>query len=930
MKKLLYLASLCLFSLQVLAQTDLQNPLPMDPQVKVGQLANGLRYYIRHNEEPKNRAQLRLVVHAGSVLETEDELGLAHFLEHMQFNGTKNFPKNELVDFLQKAGLKFGADLNAYTGFDETVYMLPVPTDTLDKFEKFFLVLSDWANKASLDHEEIDKERGVVLEESRLGKGAQSRIRDQLIPAVLAGSQYAHRLPIGTDENLKNFDYSSIENFHKKWYRPDLEAIVAVGDFDVKMVEGFIQKYFASIPAGSKSPERTEYKIPIVDSTNAVVITDKEQPYTLVQVYNKVPQLLEKTGADRLRQTAYSLFNTMMSTRLQELLQKADPPFQFGLSNYGGFLGDVNALTVLAVAKDNNIERALKAVMDENQRAEQFGFTQSELDRAKNQYMSGLEKQFNEKDKTNSQAFVSELTSCFLDNVPMTSIEFDLDFAKKHLNEISLSEINALVKELFKSQSRTVVLLAPESAKAQLPSEKQLIAWVNDKNTEITAYVDDAANEPLMKEEPKAGKVLSTKHIEALGISALSLSNGIKVVLKPTDFKNDEILINATSKGGSNLYEDNAYDDASVSSVIAQVSGLGNFSNIQLLKYLSDKISRVSVYVGENTEGLSASSAAKDLETTFQQIHLRFTTHRFDNEAVTGFLNNQKDAVRALNATPTPEKVFNDTLQLVMGNYSYRAEPISVARIEGINPEKALHLYADRFADANDFIFTIVGSFEEKEIIPLIEKYIASLPVKDSEENYVIRPNNPPTGQIEKTVHKGSEDKASVVLNFTGTYDGSKAEKLQINAVANILGLKLIEKLREEESGVYSPRVVSNVEEFPEARYVVTVRFACAPANVDKLIGITMQEIEKIKKQGAEESDIEKYVAEEKLDIQEALKTNRFWSNTLSVYTLNEENLDYLLKLEEHLNQISVKSTQKAAESYLSGKNLIKAVLLPE
>jgi zinc protease len=932
MKKLTSLLLFCFLTISSYAQFDfkLDQKLPMDPAVKEGILPNGMKYYIRKNQEPKNRANLYLAVNAGSILETDEEQGLAHFMEHMQFNGTENFPKNELVSFLQKSGLKFGADLNAYTSFDETVYQLPVPTDTLDKFEKYFLVLSDWANKATLDHEEIDKERGVVLEESRLGKGAQSRIRDQLFPVVLKGSKYAERLPIGKDEILKNFKYETLEAFYNKWYRPDLQAVIAVGDFDVDQVEGFIKKYFGSIPAGNKSPKREVFEIPMNGGTDAKIITDPEQPYTIVQLYYKHPELKEITGADRRKQMTISLLNSMMGMRLQELLQKENPPYQFGVSSYGGFLGGLDALTVLAVAKGLEVEKALKAVLAENQRAKKFGFTATELERAKVQYLSGREKQYNERDKTNSASFIQELVQCFLNDVVMTDIAFDLDFTKAYLSGISLEEVNELSKSFITDENRVAVLLAPEKEKENLPSEAQLIEWINDENQDVKAYVDETIDQPLIAVEPTPGKIVSQKEIPAIGVTELILTNGVNVILKPTDFKNDEIRFMATSKGGTSLYDLDELDNASFGSAVASVSGLGDFSAMQLQKYMTGKIARVNTYVADKVEGASGSSSVKDLETALQMLYLKFTTARLDEGAVKGFLGNQRDFLKSQNETPTPEKVYGDTLTAVLSNYSPRSKPMTVERMDKLDPQKGLEIFLERFADADDFVFTFVGNFKVNDILPLINKYIGSLPSKPSEENYRTFNDDPPAGVINKIVRKGSEDKATVSLYYTGKYNGKKTTGAQIEALGDLLGLKLIEKLREEEGGVYSPRVRASAQDKPESTYQLIVTFGCSPANVDKLVEITEAEIAKLRMNGAEPSDIQKYKAEETLDIQEQMKSNGFWLSALNSAYLNEKDPTKILEAEKMLDLISEKSTKKTAKKYLSGKNVIKVVLLPE
>lgn len=934
MKKLLnlMLLSLVLFSTTLYAQTkaDLSQKLPMDPAVKTGKLKNGMTYYIRKNTEPKNRAQLQLVVKAGSILENDNQQGLAHFIEHMQFNGTKNFPKNELVNFLQKSGLKFGADLNAYTSFDETVYQLPVPTDTMALFEKYFLVLSDWANKATFDPTEIDKERGVVLEESRLGKGASSRIREKLLPVIFRGSLYAKRLPIGVDSIIAKSSYQTIKQFYQDWYRPDLQAVVAVGDFDPAVVENLIKKYFGDIPAPRKAKERVQFSVPLKGGTEAIVITDKEQPYHIVQLYYLQPEKKEVTGTDRRNQIMVNLFNAMIGQRLQELLQKADPPYQYGASSYSGFLGNLDALTVFAVAKNGDVEKALKAVLDENERARKFGFTASELGRAKVQFITGVEKQFNEKDKTNSEAYTQELVSCFLNDVVMTDIGYDLEFVKQYLSGITLEEVNALVNKMITKENRVLALIAPEKDKDKLPSEAKLKEWLDNTGSKVEAYVDEAIDKPLIEPIKAVGKITSEKSIPEVGVTELVFDNGLKVVLKPTDFKNDEIKFRGTSWGGTSLYSDEDFENASFASAVAEVSGLGNFSATQLPKFMTGKIAQVSSFISPNSEGVAGSSSVKDFETALQMINARFTKSKVDPQAVKGFMTNQRDFIASMNKTPTPEKVFRDTLQYILGGSKYRATPMTAERIDKVNPDKAIKIFNDRFADASDFTFTFVGNFKVDQIKPLLAKYLGTLPSKNTKENYKDLGMYPPAGVITKTVKKGTEDKALVSLTFAGTYVPSNEEDANISALGDILSIKLIEKLREEESGVYSPSVSGSSNKVPSPRYQFRIAFGCSPANVEKLVNVTLREIEKIKKEGAAPSDIEKFKAEEKLDVQEGLKNNDFWlSQIVSSYQLNED-VREIPNQEKLINKISVESTKSTANKYLKNQDFIRIVLLPE
>jgi zinc protease len=932
MKKLAYKLGLLLLVCQVAfaQQINLKEKLPMDPAVKVGKLKNGLTYYIRKNVEPKNRAQLRLIIKAGSILEDDDQRGLAHFMEHMDFNGTKNFPKNEMVNFLEKNGIQFGADLNAYTSFDETVYMLPVPTDTLAKLEKFMMVLSEWAAYATLDHAEIDKERGVVLEESRLRKGAQSRIQEKLLPVIFRGSRYAQRLPIGLDDIIQNAPYEAVKRFHKDWYRPNLQAVVAVGDFDPAQIEAMITKYFGGIQNPAKPKERVKYEVPLKGGTEAIVITDKEQPYNMVQLYYLQPEKKQITAENRRENIMATLFNSMISQRLQELMQKADPPYQFGSSNYSSFLGNLDALTVFAVAKGADVEKALKTVLDENERVSKFGFTESELQRAKLQYKTGVEKQYKEKDKTDSENFVEELVGCFLNDVVMTDIEYDNKFVSQNLEGIKLAEVNALVKKLITKENRVLALIGSEKDKESLPTEAQLKGWLDNTGSTITAYVDEAVATTLVEKKPNLGKIVSEKKIDEVGVTEIVFENGLKVNLKPTDFKNDEIKFRGTSWGGSSLYNDADFMNAALSSMVASTSGNGSLKASQLTKFMSGKVAQVNAMVGGTTEAISGSSSVKDFETALQMVYNRFTNNKLDPEAVQGALANQKDFLVNMEKTPTPEKVFNDSVQVIMGNGAYRAQPMTSDRMNEVNPEKAMKIFNERFNNASDFEFTFVGNFEVEKIKPLLATYLGGLPGTLKKETFRDLKIVPPSGKVSKVVKKGTEDKARVLLTYSGKYAPNDAEELQIKALGDILNIKLTEKLREEESGVYSPYVGGSTNRVPMPRYMFRIGYGCSPANVEKLIDITLKEIEKIKTNGAEAGDIEKFVSKQKLDLQTNLKNNDYWLSTLTNKYQNGDKVTSILTEDKLLDLLTVESTKATAKKYLSGEDFIRIVLLPE
>ena len=912
------------------AQEDLSKTiLPMDPRVKTGVLPNGLKYYIMKNAEPKNRAQLRLMVKAGSVLENDEQQGLAHFMEHMNFNGTKNFPKNELVNFLQKSGVRFGADLNAYTSFDETVYMLPVPTDSMEVFKKGMQILEDWAHNATLDPSEIDKERGVVLEESRTGKGAQARMRDKWFPVVLNNSQYAKRLPIGKDEILKNFKYEVLNQFHKDFYRPDLEGVAVVGDIDVAMVEKMIIDKFSGIKNPENEKARIKYNIDLSGSTDVAIITDPEQPNTVIQIMNKQPKRKDVTLQDRREGMVRSLFNQMLSSRIQELTQKADPPFQFGYAGYGGFLGNLDAFTSYVVAKGGNVEKGMKAILEETERAKKFGFTASEFTRAKTSYMVGQESAYKEKDKTDSEQLAEGLVGAFTEDENLTSPDFSYDFTKKYLEGVKLEEVNALGNVLITKENRAVIVMAPEKDKATLPTETQIREWLNTAGKDVTAYVDNTIDKPLIAKLPVGMKVTTTKQIPEVGVTELTFANGVKAVLKPTDFKNDEIVFGAYSFGGTNLYPDSDADNARLASTIASVGGLGEFSAVNLRKMMTGKVARVFPFISGTSENFNASTNPKDFETSLQLVYSYFTQPRFDAEVIKGFMANQRDALANQQKTLTPEKVYNDSLSAILSNYAPRNLPMTLARMEKIDANRAFQIYKERYADASDFTFFFVGNFKNEEIKPLLEKYLGGLPSTKRKETFKDLGIRPPSGKVEKTLYKGTEAKARVTMVWTGDAETSPENDTQVEALSEVLEIKLIEKLREEESGVYGVGVSGVTQKIPAKRYNFRIAFQCAPENVEKLVNRTLAEIQKIKDSGAEAGDIDKFKIETKRQTEIQLRDNGFWLGYLQGQYQDGDDVKDVLKEDERMKKVTVESTKTAANKYFAD-NFIKVIMLPE
>ena len=909
---------------------QLTEKIPIDPEVKVGKLENGLTYYIRKNAKPENKIEFRLVINAGSILENEDQRGLAHFVEHMAFNGSKNFKKNELVNYLQSIGVEFGADLNAYTSFDETVYMLPIPADDPAIVKKGLQVLEDWAHQVSFTEEEIDKERGVVLEEWRLGRGASQRMRDQWFPVMFKDSRYAERLPIGTKEVIENADYETIRQFYRDWYRPDLMAVIAVGDLDPVEMEQMIRDQFGKIEKRTNSRERKMFDVPDHTETYVAVAKDKEAPFTQIQLINKLEREESTTLFDLRRYLVHQLYNGMLGQRLNELRQSADPPFIFGGSGYSSMVRTKSNYSSFAMVGENGIEKGLNALVIENQRVKQFGFTQGELDRYKKELLNSYERAFKEKDKSESRIYAAEYVRSFLTGEPIPGREFEYKFAEQMLPAIKLKAVNALAARWIKDTNKVVVITGPDKEGVIIPAEEEVLKMLNSaSNQEITAYKDELSGTVLMESKPTARKVVSEKTIKELDITELTLSNGAKVVLKSTDFKNDEILMSAYSLGGHSIYADDDYYSASYASQIIAQSGVKSFSPTDLQKLLAGKTVQVSPYIGQLTEGFSGNAAPDDLETMFQLIHLYFTEPKKDENAFQSFKT--RSAMLYQNLMSNPQFYFRDQISRIMNQNHPRGGGFPTAEdLEKIDFEKAFGIYKDRFADAGDFIFFFVGNFEMDKMTPLISTYLASLPEKGRKETWKDLGIRRPKGEVDKIINRGTDPKSFVAINFTGDFEYNKLNNYQLTSLGEVLTNRLIDIIREEKSGVYTVRASGNGNLFPIPTYTFGISFPCGPENVDKLVAATLEEIKNIKENGVSEEDVSEIKEAQRIDREENLKKNNYWLNQLRNAYYHGTGLEGFNEYDNMVENLTPTDIKQAANKYLSGENKVKIILMPE
>ena len=911
------------------AQYALDQKIPVDPRITVGQLPNGLRYWIRENREPKNRADLRLVVNAGSVLEDEDQRGLAHVVEHLAFNGSTHFPKQKLIEFMESIGMRFGPDLNAFTSFDETIYMLKVPTDSEAILGNAFLIMEDWAHNLTFEPQAIDKERGIIVEEWRLGQGAEARIRDKQIPVLLSGSRYAERLPDGKKEVIESFAHDTLKRFYRTWYRPDLMAVVAVGDFDRSKIEALIKKHFGPIPMPAGAVPRPSYPVPDHDGTLFTVAADKEASSSIVSVYHKLPAADQSLVGSYRRMLVERLFNDALNDRLTEIAQKPDPPFLGAVASRGRFVGSKDVFVISALVGDGGIARGLRSIYTEGERVARFGFTATEIERRKATALRYFERALAEKETEDSEAYAEEFTRAFLNGEPTPGIQYEYDLHKLFMPGITLEEVNALAGEWMTGRNRVVMATLPDKPGVPIPTEAGLAAVLEEvKSQELAAYEDTTTDAPLIAEEPVPGSVVERREIPAIGVTEWTLSNGARVVLKPTGFKEDEILFRATSAGGVSLAEDRNLIPANTADQVIPAGGLGVFSTVDLEKKLAGKAVSIRPSIGELEEGLSGSASPRDAETLFQLVYLTFTAPRPD-PVVFDVLKSQLKTYLE-NRTKSPETVFSDTLRTTMQRDQPRFRPMTVDEIPRMDLEQSLAFFRDRFADASDFTFILVGNIDMAAIEPLVDKYLASLPSLERKETWKDWRVPPPEGVVKRTVEKGVEPKSLTAIVFSGPFQDDPGNRIAIRAAGHVLETRLRKLLRETLSGTYNVGVQPTYRKIPTAEFRMSIDLGTDPARMDEMTKAIFTEIKKLTKDGPTEKEVEEYRLTESRDYETDSRQNGWWLGGLTEsYQLGEDPAA-IVRFPESIKLLTRASVKAAAKTYFNTKRYVQVTLYPE
>jgi len=902
-------------------------PLPLDPDVRTGTLDNGLTFYIRKHDKPAGRALLWLAVDAGSVLEDEDQLGLAHFVEHMAFNGTERFEKNTLIDFIERAGMDFGADVNAYTSFDETVYMLKVPTDDPKVVATGMDILEDWASAVTFDPAEVEKERGVVVEEWRLGRGADQRIFDEQWPVFLKGSKYAHRKPIGERSILETAPVETLQRYYREWYRPELMAVIVVGDIDPAAAEQDIRQRFGDLENPTNGRARELTPVPILDDTRAARVTDPEAPYAEVTLAFKVPLTPVRTAKDYRQELVQQLFHDMLTARLSEIAEDPNAPYAFAYAFQASMGRAVDVFEVAAFAKPGQVDKSTAVLTRELERVKQHGFLASELARQKAEVLRAHERDLAEQAKTDASNFASELVEHFLDDEAVPGRRKRLELAQAFLPTIELEDVLALIEPWAKSRDR--VVFASGAERDPIPPNAELLAIVEKTRKEaVGPYSEAAVAKDLMTQRPEPGSIVTRETIDAIGTTVWTLGNGAKVVVKPTEFKADEVRLRAFSVGGHSLASDRAYRSASTADGIVSDSGLGPYDAATLRKMTAGKIAWVTPWINELEEGLNGSASPKDLELLMQMVYLNFTLPRKDPEGFDAWRGRIEAFIK--NRDLDPQAAFFDAFNVFAYDNHLRRRPITMEAVAEVDLETAYAFYQDRFADAGDFTFVFVGNVDLASFEGLVTRYLASLPTQGRKETWKDVKVKLPSGVKQFKFERGQDPKAFVYMTYHGKSRWSPEAVDDLDMLAEVIDIRLREVLREELGGVYGAFSFGQFERWPKASYEYSIGFGCGPENVARLKQATFDIVASIKASGIGEDYVAKVKEQRRRQLETDLEENSFWLNRLvSRYRHGLDPAQLVDDATKAVERVRGELIQETAKKYLRNTRL-EALLLPE
>ncbi|MCF7928908.1 MAG: insulinase family protein [Spirochaetales bacterium] len=924
---------------------DLTSEMPLTSEVTTGKLENGLSYYIREHKKPSDRAFLRLAVDAGSILENERQRGLAHYLEHMAFNGTESYPKDELVGYLESLGMAFGPDINAYTGFDRTIYKLDLSVGQEGGLKKGFDILHQWAGRISFRQEAIEDERGVILEELRIGRDAQTRMRDQYYPVLFRNSRYAERLPIGTREQIKSFEREDFLDFYNTWYRPELMHVIAVGDFDAAEVERMIRKQFSGLAGPASVPERKEYPVPKKGSRNFFVASDPEASNHTVSLMKILPPDKDKTVRDYRDGLVDILLSQLMNSRLRTVSRSKDAPFLYGGMVRYSALRTADLFQITAVTEQDGLLTGFEALYREALRASEGGFSEEELKRARQEVLSRIDQAWQQRDTTDARNYADELIRHALKEETVPGISFERELYHRYIDTIGHAEIQSRLASylepegslvLAKTRSRSGRQQSPDkqqapdkpqssgpqqSAKEQqtsgLPTAEDLRYRLEKVRGEIIeAYEEPETPEALMEEAPAAGNVAEKQSFDSPEYHEWTLSNGMRLVLKKTNFQAGQVQMTAFSRGGSSHFSRRDFNSGRVAADLVYQSGAGKLNRTQLEQVLAGKQVSARPFIGSMTEGFSGSARTEDMEALLQLIHLYFQDPNIHEHGADAYLKSLKS--RAENRDADPETRFFDRLQQLITDENFRFEPMTPEEVEAVDTQKALQLYKERFSNAGDFTFFFVGDFDPEKMENLAETYLASLPgdPQQSETWKDIGLGVPPT-PVEEEITMGSEPRSRLALVYTGPYEWNINENRRLSVLEKALSIRLRETIREQEGGTYGVNVQASRNRFPESSYTISITFSCDPERLQELKEKTRETVASLRDEMLDESYLSRIIEPLKSSREEAFEENSFWVSILQGSYFHDYDPSRALGYKDFLDSVTLEEIRSVAQKYL-------------
>jgi zinc protease len=909
---------------------NLQQTLPFDATVKTGTLPNGLKYYVRKNSRPANRLVLRLAMKTGSLDEADDQQGLAHVLEHMAFNGSEHFKPGELISYFESIGARLGPHVNAQTGFEDTIYMLDLPTDKPAIVEKGLTAFADFAGGLTLDPKEIDKERGVVIEEWRGGLGAGSRIRDKQIPVLFYQSRYADRLPIGKPEVLRSFPPARLRAFYDAYYRPSNMAVILVGDMDAQKLEDMVKASFAGLTARGAAPPARKVTVPLHKDTLVSVVTDSEITQSSVSLINKRERGSSDKVGDYRRSLVQRFFEQMLNDRLDELSRRTDAKFLGAGIGGGGLSADVETVSLGANVQGGKITDGLATVALEAKRAREFGFSAAELDRAKKWMAAFYERAYTERDKTESGSFAQEYLNHFLEGEPSPGIEYEYRLVQQLLPGISAAEVTALGRTLLANDSRVILATSPEKADIKVPTADELKAALTAvESTAVTPWNDTTSTRELIERKPEPAAIASTRKVEEVGLTIVNFANGVEAWLKPTDFKNDQVVFALQAMGGSSLAPAPEYFEASLASAYVNLSGAAGLKAVDMQKLLAGKIANATPFASLSTHGFNGGAAPAFLETALQLLFARFTQPGDDPEAFE-LLKRQLNSF-VVNRLDNPETVFGDKLEEINTSKHYTSAPPTVERVNALDRAKMMAFYRQRFSNAADFTFFMVGAFKVDEALPLLARYVGGLPStgKRSSEFKDLGIKFPAATERAK-VEKGREPKSETVISFFADPPGNDPmEQERALAATDVLEIALRDILREELGQTYTVAVDLSQGLPQRGGGHVEISFSAAPENIEKMSARVLQEVQRLQKEGPTEDLVNRAKETARRNYETQLRQNDYWLRRFQAVQMWGQEPGMIAHRVDRINAVTPAAVQEAFKKYFPADRSTVVTLVP-